>query len=224
MNRVNAVTRDVFSALTQIRHIDESMPPDPEMLHGRLRSFVDRMMRRAQELGFNQQDVQDMAYAVVALADELVLTASESLRDFWLPRLLQLHYFNETVAGENFFVKLQQLRNDPGRIEVLEVYYLCLLFGFQGQYRVRGGEVELANIIEGLQEELARAGALRDKPLAPHGEPPKEARGNVARSLPVVLIAVAMVVVSIIVYAGMRMGLDSRAEEVSDRIEEMAGS
>ena len=59
MDRVNEVTKEVFNALAQVRRADERSQPMPEMLYQRMRSFVDRAMRRASELGFSQQDVQD---------------------------------------------------------------------------------------------------------------------------------------------------------------------
>ena len=71
MDRVNEVTKEVFNALAQIRRADERSQPMPEMLYQRMRSFVDRAMRRASELGFSQQDVQDIGYALVALTDDV---------------------------------------------------------------------------------------------------------------------------------------------------------
>jgi type VI secretion system protein ImpK len=221
MDRVNEITRDVFNALTQIRHLDPAAQPSPEVLHGRLRAFVDRMMRRASEVGFTQQDIQDMSYAVVALIDETVLTSAPSLRDFWLPRLLQLQYFNENIAGDNFFVRLQSLRSDPNRIEVLQVYYLCLLFGFQGKYRIRGGEVELGNLIEGVNGDLARAGRLRDAVLAPNGQRPRENLGGPRRSLPLIVMSVVLLVLAIGVYAGLKISIGLKASEVVDHINQL---
>ena len=60
------------------------------------------------------------------------------IRDVWMSNPLQLHYFNENLAGEGFFYRLERILADPRRVEALRVYYLCLLFGFQGKYAVRG--------------------------------------------------------------------------------------
>ncbi|MEM9192930.1 MAG: DotU family type IV/VI secretion system protein [Myxococcota bacterium] len=219
MDRVNEITRDCFNALTQIRHLDQGSQPSPEVLHGRLRAFIDRMMRRASEVGFSQQDIQDIAYAVVALADEIVLTSAANLRDFWLPRLLQLQYFNENVAGDNFFVRLQGIRADPNRVEVLRVYYMCLLFGFQGRYRIRGGEVELANITEAVQSDLTRAGAIKNEALAPSAARPRENLGGQRRSLPLILLSVVAVVLSILLYVGLRFSVSGTAEDVVETVQ-----
>src|SRR5882724_4465066 len=128
MDRVNEVTNSCFNALFQVRQREESLLPPPQVLHQQLRRFIDTLFQRAGQLGFTRDDVTDIAYAIVALADEIVLSRSEGLRQYWLQNLLQLHYFHENVAGEAFFTRLEGVRRDPRRVDVLRVYYLALAF------------------------------------------------------------------------------------------------
>lgn len=220
MDRVNEVTKEVFNALAQIRRADERSQPMPEMLYQRMRSFIDRAMRRAGELGFSQQDIQDIGYALVGLTDELVMSKGGELRDYWLPRSLQLQLFNTNVAGEGFFNNLQNLRHDPSRMEVLKVYYLCLLFGFQGQYRVRGGEIELASIVEDVGSVLSRAGMIGDTTLAPHAARPQENLGGVRSHMPLVWISLAAVVVAVGIYVGLQLSVNSQADDLIEHIQQ----
>lgn len=222
MDRVNEVTKEVFNALAQIRRADERSQPMPEMLYQRMRSFIDRAMRRASELGYSQQDVQDIGYALVALTDELVMSKGGELRDYWLPRSLQLQLFNTNVAGEEFFTKLQNVRHDPSRIEVLKVYYLCLLFGFQGRYRVRGGEIELASIVEDVGSALTRAGIIGDAVLAPHAARPQENLGGARSHMPLVYISIASVLVAVGIYAGLYFSVKSQGDELVQHIQDTA--
>lgn len=224
MDRVNEVTKEVFNALAQIRRADERSQPMPEMLYQRMRSFIDRAMRRASEVGFAQQDVQDIGYALVALTDELVMSKGGELRDYWLPRSLQLQLFNTNVAGEGFFANLQNLRHDPSRMDVLKVYYLCLLFGFQGQYRVRGGEIELASILDEVGSTLTRAGMIGDSALSPHAARPQENLGGVRSHMPLVYISIAAVVLSLGIYFGLQWSVASQADDLIEHIEETGGS
>jgi type VI secretion system protein ImpK len=220
MDRVNEVTKEVFNALAQIRRADERSQPMPEMLYQRMRSFIDRAMRRASELGFTQQDVQDIGYALVALTDELVMSKGGELRDYWLPRSLQLQLFNTNIAGEGFFNNLQNIRHDPSRMEVLKVYYLCLLFGFQGQYRVRGGEIELASIVEDVGSGLARAGMIREAQLAPHAARPQENLGGARSYMPSVWVSIAAFAAAAFIYGTLFFLVDSQAEDLVEHIEE----
>jgi type VI secretion system protein ImpK len=50
---------------------------------------------------------------------------------------LQIDFFGEHSAGEGFFNKLSMLRQEAN-INVIEIYYLCLQLGFEGDYRFIG--------------------------------------------------------------------------------------
>ena len=226
MDRVNASVREFFNALAQVRRSGEGIAPMPEVLHGRLRSFLERAMRQATDAGFSPQDARDIGYVLAALADEVVLSKGGELRDFWLARTLQLQFFNENTAGEGVFDRLRSLLVDPTRAEVLRVYYLALLFGFQGKYRIRGGEIELATIIDEVSNALARAGQLRETDLSPHGARPKESNGRVRRNMPLVAMALVAAGLSVVLYVGLQFSLDGETEallEKMDRTEAVLG-
>ena len=73
-------------------------------------------------------------YAAVALVDETVMTSDWAGAEQWRREPLQKHYFDNFLAGEHFFTRLDELRSgaDDG---LLEVYYYCLCAGFQGRFR-----------------------------------------------------------------------------------------
>jgi type VI secretion system protein ImpK len=212
MQRVTQVTKDCFDAAIRLRNSDAASVPPPEVLHHRLRGVVDEMLRRAAVLGFSHQDAQDMGYAVVALLDEVVLSRPEPYRSFWMSNLLQLQYFNENVAGDGFFLRLQSIRKDPHRAEVLQVYYLCMLFGFQGRYRIRGGELELVTLIDSVQKDLERARPFDFELLSPHAERPTESLLAGKRKLTPMVISLGALVFALLVYGGLVFSLDNTIE------------
>lgn len=216
MDRVTEVTRDCFSAVFQLRRLREESR-GPELLHQRMRRFVDELLEKASDEGFNQADAQDMAYAIVALVDEVALNQSEAIRTFWMRNLLQTHYFNENQAGDGFFVRLKSVREDPGREEVLRVYYLCLLFGFQGRYSVRGGEVERMEYIDQLSRELTRGRRRVDaEVLSPSALPPSEGFGAVAGNRTMLFAAVGAVVFAVMLFGGLKIGISSSASGLAE--------
>jgi type VI secretion system protein ImpK len=219
MDRVNEATKDCFDTLIRLRQAESADVPPPEVLNHRLRGVIDEVLRRAAVLGFSHQDAQDMAYALVALLDELVLNKPEQYRQFWMSNLLQLHYFNETVAGDSFFNRVNAIRKDPHRSEVLRVYYLCLLFGFQGRYRIRGGELELLSLIDAVQKDLERAQPFDFDVLAPHGERPTESLAKAKRRLSLMSATVAAMVMALLFYAGLYLALDRTTSSMLHDIE-----
>lgn len=218
MDRINGVTGECFNALAQLRQLDESALPSPEALHRKMRGFVDAMMQRAAQAGFSREDVNDIAYAVVALADEVALSKSETMRQFWDGQQLQLQYFQENVAGEGFFTRLEAIRRDPRRREVLRVYALALLFGFQGRYRVRGGELELMNLSDELQRLLAGAREHESETLSPQGEPPELARAGRGGKEVLLYAAAGVVGGALALVLILRIWLGSSVSSVVERI------
>ncbi|MFL5349071.1 MAG: DotU family type IV/VI secretion system protein [Hyalangium sp.] len=208
MQRVTEATKDCFDAAIRIRNSDAASVPPPEVLHHRLRGVVDELLRRAAVLGYSHQDAQDMAYALVALLDEVALTRPEPYRSFWMTNLLQLQYFNENVAGDGFFHRLNAIRKDPHRAEVLQVYYLCMLFGFQGRYRIRGGELELMTLIDSVQKDLERARPFDFDVLSPHGERPTESMLASKRRISPMIISLGALMLAVLVYGGLMLSLD----------------
>jgi type VI secretion system protein ImpK len=218
MDRINGVTGECFNALAQVRQLDEAALPAPDALHRKLRGFVDAMMQRAAQAGFSREDVNDIAYAIVALADEVAQGKSEALRQYWGGQQLQLQYFQENVAGEGFFTRLETLKRDPRRHEVLRVYALALLFGFQGRYRVRGGELELMNLQDELQRLLARSREHESETLSPQGEPPEVARAGRGGKAFVLYAAGGVVAAALLLVLGLRVWLGSSVSSVVERI------
>jgi type VI secretion system protein ImpK len=206
MNRVNRVSHEVFNALGQLRAAGQGAAPVPDILHARLKAFVERAMRTAAELGFGQHDVHDIGYVLAALSDEVVLSLGmDTVRDFWLPRALQLQLFNENIAGEGVFQRLEALMSDPSRAEVLRIYYAALLFGFQGKYRVRGGEIELADTTERAAHALRQFGGLKEVPLSPSATMTREKVVSKGRQFPIVWLSAGILLVTIGLFAVMLM-------------------
>src|SRR5689334_2372670 len=138
MDRVNWVVHDCFNAARLLRKASQGSSVSPPQLYARTRAIVDALLADAAKAGFASEDARLMAYAVVALLDEIVMSRQGALREHWSANPLQLVYFKENSAGENFFAHLDRVRNDPSRGDVLRVFYLVLLFGFQGKHRMRG--------------------------------------------------------------------------------------
>jgi type VI secretion system protein ImpK len=197
----------LFQLLVRVERSRETRG-DSDKLYRQCCQEVERFQARAKELDLPVTEAEQGLYALVALIDEMAMNQEGPLKEYWQPRLLQLRYFNENVAGDGFFDRLSQLRGDPKSARLLRVYYLCLLFGFRGKYRVRGSELELLEIEEGLRAELQRAKALaREISLSPSGKRPYEKIADVGRNRLVFGLASIAACVSVLLYVGLRLAL-----------------
>lgn len=220
MDNISSITSECFNALTQLRELDDPIA-SPEQIHARLCGFVDAMRERARDQGMSQRDADDTAYAVVALADEIAMVKPEPLGSYWMSQPLQLKYFNENQAGEGFFRKVSELQRDARRFDVLRTYYQCLLFGFQGKYGVRGGDLELMRIVDGLRPEIVSHVEMPDS-LAPAGDPPDQAMMRRSRRNPFMWVALGVLAVAVAVFIGLRVSLDRRVADLATRVEELS--
>ncbi len=218
MERVNEVTQECFNALGQIRSLGEEGQLAPESFHARLIAFVDAIYTKGKEAGVAEGDTQEMVYAITALADEIALR-KPGIREVWMARPLQYHYFGDHLAGQRFFERLQYHIADPSKVEVLRVYYLCLLFGFQGQYAQRGGELELAAVTRKVQDALSHQ--LKQTPLSTHHLRPKERLAKRRGGTFTIWIGLFAILFSIALIAVLKVDLNRKADSLNGKVSDM---
>ena len=220
MDPISDLTSECFSAIGRLRLLDEPAA-SPEGVQAQLRGFVDSFRERARRAGVPERDTQDIAYALVALMDEVGLRAPEPLRGYWMNQPLQLHYFHENVAGEGFFTRLEGLLADGRRLAVLRVYQLCLLFGFQGKYGFPGGEVELMRVTESVRNQVQRNQEVPSA-LSPAGEAPDEPLVRRAGRNLLLWVSLGIFALALAVFVGLRVSFDRQVGELSSRVDEIA--
>lgn len=124
--------------------------------------------QRASTLRYNERQVNAVKFALAAFVDETMMSANFPLRDEWEKYPLQLEYFGEHLAGMTFFEKLDEARkNIESEADVVEVYYLCLLLGFKGKYKIYM-EDQLQGVVDQIAADLRRVGRLQEAELSPH--------------------------------------------------------
>jgi type VI secretion system protein ImpK len=219
MDRINEITSECFVAIGQLREL-EGPAVSPQLVHDRLRAFVEAMRGRAREQGMSGRDADDIAYALVALIDEVAMGKPDPLRGYWMGRPLQLDLFNDALAGEGFFTRLADLRRDPRRADVLRVYYQCLLLGFQGKYAIRGGDLELMRLVDSLKPEIERHLEVPDS-LSPAGEPPDEPLLRASGKNTMLWIALGVFAVAIATFVGLRLSLSRQIAELAARVDQI---
>jgi type VI secretion system protein ImpK len=134
----------------------------------RIDALLKQMEQRGGASGYQGGQIQSAKFALAAYVDEMVLTVHFNLRDEWEKYPLQLEYFGEQLAGVKFFDRLGELLKDtPGNADVIEVYYMCLLLGFKGKYKLYY-EDQLKGVVGTVADQLRRAGRLRNVALSPH--------------------------------------------------------
>ncbi|AVG41384.1 MULTISPECIES: type IVB secretion system protein IcmH/DotU [Achromobacter] len=177
-------------------------PVDAASFSARVQQFLADFERSAKKMDIPAEDVYATKYAFCAAVDETVLNSGFSIRDAWMLQPLQLTLFGEQLAGENFFARLEDLRAQGApRLQSLEVFYMCLLLGFQGKYMIEGQE-KLGYLTARLGDEIT---LLRGKRagFAPHWPLPDKIAHTLKRDVPLWSIGALFALLGLLAYLGM---------------------
>jgi len=137
---------EVFSYIRDLR-TNESTDVAEDAVRERLDELFASKAHMALESGYQNEHYQNAKFAVTTWIDEQVLSSSLPFKESWRGRLLQKHYFNTAKGGQQFFEKLNKLDQfDAFDMDVREVFFYCLAFGFHGKYYTDAGVSELASI------------------------------------------------------------------------------
>jgi type VI secretion system protein ImpK len=158
-------------------------PGHPEDLRQNIALSFQNLERQAKRQGQSEEDIKATRYALCALIDETLLNSRWAFSDQWRDRPLQLEYFGDQLAGERFFDLLERIRQKGSRkVEVLEVFCMCLILGFQGKHKVEGLE-ELVKVTRTvIDEAVSFRGGLSS--LARHWKIPDETVESPVNSVP----------------------------------------
>ena len=193
----------------------------PEHLRTRLHHLFRVAEDQGKSAGIHSDAYTQARYAVTAYIDEMIISSRWANRDQWSARPLQYDFFGEYVAGEGFFQHLDTIRRSlPLNAELLEVYGLCLILGFEGQYRIHERE-KLRGLIEDVTREVqAKRG---DVPvLSPHGERPEELLTElVKRELPVWVVLVTSAGIVLLFYLALLFLISQDAGHVVDQLRKL---
>ncbi len=106
--------------------------PSFEDIKKNYQMLISRSMDAARSAGFTNEKWQEGFFPVCAWIDETILCSQWSEKEQWVSNQLQKDYFNTTNAGEEFYIRLENLEDEAK--DVREVYEFCLVMGFKGKY------------------------------------------------------------------------------------------
>ncbi len=152
--------------LADLTAAPDKAPPFAD-LQAHYHELITAFATAAGAAGIPHDDLTHARYALTALVDETVMLSELAARDEWLSSPLQLRYFDEVTAGEEFYNRIDQLRL-ARKHALLEVYWLCLAFGFKGKYGDKKGAERRRLLQETLAGEISQArGVVVGAPLSP---------------------------------------------------------
>jgi len=202
---------EIFTLILQLRRTSDF--GNFEVLRQRVKDLLGRVDARARDAGYSSEDVQLVIFACVAFLDETIIASDWGQKDEWLARPLQLEYFERFDAGEEFFVKLDKLRQKSQSMgPVLKVYHMCMSLGFRGKHQFLERE-KIRSLIEDTYAELFHGRGKSASRLSPHGAREDEIVNVVTREIPVWVIAVFAAAIGFFFYLVMTVLISGTAKD-----------
>jgi type VI secretion system protein ImpK len=197
---------------------------DPDRFRARMLQALKEISSTAARKGYSAEDIQEANFAVVAFLDETILTHDPCSAE-WARKSLGEELFGQRSAGEVFFKRLETLRanrDSQSLAEVLEVYYLCLLLGYEGKF-AGGSKAELQLLMTNLRDRIEGIFG-RSPEFSPDGKLPDEPQAAAPRADPlyrqIKIFAAAALGLAILCYVCFSWHLSSRSADVRHAIEE----
>lgn len=133
--------------MAYVQGLDRQEKPNAQDIHDELQ----RLIKHARDTAISEEielsTFNDALFPVVAWLDErLSLLPKWQETRPWRSFMMQRKFFSTTLAGVQFFERLEKLKNDEQ--ELREIYVTCLALGFVGRYSMNPNAPELTALLQ----------------------------------------------------------------------------
>ncbi len=132
----NILTMAAESILILIPQIRRTIShPEPNQLRAQLLAEMRRFLDELKKLRYDRRLTTAAHYCLCVVLDETVLKTPWGQKSVWVEQGLLSTFHKETWGGERFYIILRNaMGNAKTHIDLLELLYLCLSLGYEGQY------------------------------------------------------------------------------------------
>jgi len=155
-------------------------------------------------------------YVLCAALDEAVLSTPWGNQSEWAQHPLLVAVHREAWGGEKFFDMLDRMSQDPAQhIDLMELQYLALAFGFAGKYQVQErGQDRLLEIQHALYQKIREQRGPSESALSLRWRGLEDRRNPLLRYLPWWVVAAAALPILAIAFTAYYASLASLAAPV----------
>jgi type VI secretion system protein ImpK len=211
-NKLETAASALLSLLGRLR--DTPSHPDPAALKSSIIDKIRAFERKAEELGVEKETIFWARYALCSALDEIVLSTPWGNQSIWRDQSLLITLHNEGWGGEKFFQLLQRLLQNPARnLELLELMYICLAFGFEGRYRpLADGFAQLQGVRDNLYRTIRNQHGESDPDLSAHWQGVVRQQNPLVQYVPLWVLLSISGVLLLMIYSGFSLALNLKSD------------
>ncbi|WP_411727015.1 type VI secretion system protein TssL, long form [Methyloglobulus sp.] len=188
LGSLNPLEKSASGLLALLTKLNSSYSQsDPVGLKNRIIREIEQFQITAQAEGIDPQTISSARYVLCTALDEAVLNTPWGNDCGWSQQSLLSLFHKEVSGGERFFHLLKALAQIPSKNrDLLELMYVCIALGFEGQYRlIEGGKNKLSSIKDWLYQILQKERGIADQVLSPHWQGVTDRRNPLMQMVPV---------------------------------------
>ncbi len=157
INPLVAAANLLLAPLAQLRAATSH--PGTAALRRRLVEAVKAFESLAGENSVPPSEINAARYLLCSFIDEVIEATPWGTSGAWAEHNLLQQFHAERWGGDKAFKLLERLGEDvAGHVDLLELFYVCLMLGFEGRYRgVANGQVQLDAIADRVLQVTRRA-------------------------------------------------------------------
>lgn len=211
-NKLETAAAALLSLLGRLR--DTPSHPDPAALKNSIIDKIRAFERKAEEFGVEKETIFWARYALCSALDEIVLSTPWGNQSAWRDQSLLITLHNEGWGGEKFFQLLQKLLQNPARnLDLLELMYICLAFGFEGRYRpLPDGFAQLQGVRDNLYRTIRNQHGESEPDLSPRWQGITQRQNPLVQYVPLWVVTALSGLLLLMIYGGFSLALNVKSD------------
>ncbi|MCU7906106.1 MAG: type IVB secretion system protein IcmH/DotU [Candidatus Thiodiazotropha sp. (ex Epidulcina cf. delphinae)] len=221
-NKLEIAASSLLSLLGRLR--DTPSHPDPATLKSSIIEKFRTFEHKAQDLGVDKETIFWARYVLCTATDEMVLLTPWGNQSIWRDQSLLVTMHNEAWGGEKFFQLLQKLLQNPAKnIELLELMYICLSFGFEGRFRpLPDGYAQLQSLRDNLYRTIRNHHDEYERDLSGNWKGVYLKQNALVQYVPLWVVLAVSSVLLLLMYFGFNLSLNVKSDPVHAELHNIA--
>jgi len=215
LNPLVAAANPLLDVIPQLRSSVEHA--NPAALRERLAQGVREFEARARASGTSSEKLIAARYALCTLIDETAANTPWGASGAWAQHGLLALFHGEVEGGEKFFQVLAKLAESPqANLDVLELMYVCLQFGFEGRYRIiEGGQRQLEAVRQRLLTIIRKERGEYERDLSPSWQGVPGAGQVRLGWVPIWVVIAVTALLMVGIYVGFKLSLSGASDRLA---------
>ena len=195
-----------------------------EQLKQSLLKEMSEFETRALQSGLLPEQVKSASYVLCTYMDEVIQNTPWGVQSNWGHMCLLISVHREGWGGERFFQVLDYAQKQPTQnLQLVELCYVLISFGFQGKYRViANGANELDKIRSELYQTIQRIRGDFAVELSPHWQGQNSGKKSLAAQIPLWVISAVAASVLLLSYFAFLFVLNASSDPVYKQLLSLA--